>query len=191
MLVDSLCYVEEDTRICIEESATLVIGNHLACLAGKQEAPLLYCGERECIKIAELLDTKAYLGREAKKKVLWGKEPKDIIHISTHGMWSETEENLLFQDNLFIDSFLMFAGFEDWAKGKRDKDCGNGIVSGDDFLFMDLSKTKLVVLSACVSGLGYTRGLSTIHGMRWAIGAAVRKTLLPHCGRCRMMPLQS
>lgn len=172
ILVDSLCYVEKDTKVCIEGSDALVIGNPQLNMHGEQKELSLPCGEIECIKIAEMFKTKAYVGREARQKVLWGKEAKDVIHISTHGVWEDMGDNVLFEDNLFIDSFLKFAGFEDWKVGKRDKECGNGIVSGDDFLFMDLTKTKLVVLSACVSGLGYTRGLSTIHGMRWAIGAA-------------------
>lgn len=175
ILVDSVCYVEEDTRICMEESNALVVGNPQLKIHGEQRLPSLPCGEIECIKIAEMFGTNAYVGKEAKQKILWGKEPRDVIHISTHGVWRNLRENILFMNNLFTDSFLKLAGFEDWESGKRDKDYGNGIVSGDDFLFMDLAQTKLVVLSACVSGLGNPRGLNTMHGMRWALGAAGAK----------------
>lgn len=172
ILVDSVCYVEEDTWISIEQSNALIIGNPKLKLHGEQRRDLLPSGEKECVEIARMFGTEAYIGREAKQRVLWGKEPRDVIHISTHGDWKNMEEKVWLRDDLFIDSYLMFAGFEDWEEGRKEKGYGNGIVSGDDFLFMDLSRTKLVVLSACVSGLGYSRGLSTIHGMRWAIGAA-------------------
>lgn len=172
VLVDSVCYAAEDTLINFEDSNALVIGNPKFNLHGEQKNPPLPCGEIECIKIAEMFGTKAYVGEEAKQRVLWGKESKDVIHISTHGRWKKVDNHVLFQDDLFIDSFLLFAGYEDWEDGRRVKDYGNGIVTGDDFLFMDLSRTKLVVLSACESGLGFPRGLSTIHGMRWAIETA-------------------
>lgn len=172
ILVDSICYIGDDTRICIEKSNALVVGNPKLNLNGVQKTPSLPCGEIECIKIAEMFGTKAYIREEAKQRVLWGKEHNDVIHISTHGEWRDVGDNVLLLDDLFIDSFLKFAGFEDWEEGRQVKAYGNGIVSGDDFLFMDLSNTKLVVLSTCVSGLGCTKGLSSIHGMRWAIGAA-------------------
>lgn len=173
ILMDSVCYIGEDTEINIEKSDALIIGNPHLNLHGKQEKPILQCGELECINIAEMFGTKAYIGKEASQKLLWGK-PKDIIHISTHGV-CEVPDNMLkgiIRGNPFIYSYLMFAGYEDWKDGRREKEYGNGMVSGDDFLFMDLSRTKLVVLSACVSGLGHLRSLDTLHGMRWAISAA-------------------
>lgn len=105
---------------------------------------------------------------------VWGRKTKDIIHISTHGGYCEPDDVAkgIFRGTPLVYSFLKLAGYEDWANGARDKSYGNGAATGDDFLFMDLSKTKLVVLSACASGKGYLHGLDAIHGMRWAISAA-------------------
>lgn len=174
ILVDSVCYVGTDTEIDMGKSNALIIGNPKFKLHGEQVTFPLPCGELECGIIAGMFGTEAYIGKDASQKVLWGKGIRDIIHISTHGEYcvpKEAIKKLLF-GNVFIYSFLKFAGYEDWKSGERDKDYGNGFISGDDFLFMDLSGTKLVVLSACVSGLGNTTGLDTMHGLRWAISAA-------------------
>lgn len=174
VLLDSVCYVGEDTYIDITGVNALIIGNPKLRLHDIQEQSELSCGELECNRIAEMLGTKAYIGEEASQKMLWGKKTKDIIHISTHGGYCEPDDmtKVIFRGTPLIYSFLKLAGYEDWAKGERDKNYGNGVVTGDDFLFMDLSKTKLVVLSACASGMGYLYGLDAIHGMRWAISTA-------------------
>lgn len=172
ILVDSACYAGEDTWINIKESDALVIGNpQLGIYRTQKHMPLL-CGEIECETIARMCGTKAYTGKNAKQNVLWDKIPKDIIHISTHGAWCDMNQDRLLMGDLVITSYLLFAGYEDWEAGEKIIDYGNGIISGDDFMFMDLSGTKLVVLSACVSGLGYLAGLDTVHGMRWAVGVS-------------------
>lgn len=174
MLVDSICYVGEDTGIDLEKSDALVIGNPKLRQSGSPERWNLPCGELECLKIAEMFGTRAYIGEDAEQKLLWEKGTKDVIHLSTHGEFSISKEMLdeVRKETPLICSFLVFAGYEDWEQGIRDKRYGDGAVTGDDFLFMDLSGTKLVVLSACVSGLGYFGGLDTVHGLRWAISAA-------------------
>lgn len=170
--LDSICYTGSDTVIDIADSNALVIGNPKLWLHRENQEHALPCGELECVRIAEMFGTKAYVGGEAKQCVLWGKKSRDVIHISAHGAVRKMEEGVVHANSLFIYSYLLFAGYKDWEEGTRDTDCGNGIVPGDDFLFMDLSETKLVVLSACVSALGHSHGLDVPHGMRWAISAA-------------------
>lgn len=178
IMVDAACYVGKDTQIKIENSNALVIGNpQFNIHVDKKELSLPY-GELECKLIAKMFGTEPYIGKEAKQKVLWEKAPKDVIHISTHGEWKDIGQNVLAQDNLIISSYLKFAGFSDWEKGSRDKEYGNGIVMGDDFLFMNLSHTKLMVLSACVSGFGHFKGLDSVRGLRWAIGVAGAKNTI-------------
>ena len=171
ILVDSMRYVGEDTTINMEEATALIIGAPKFDIIGQNDLSPLPGAKIECSAIAEMFGEKAYIGVEAKQKVLWGKR-KDVIHISTHGMVISNAGGDVVESDVFTDSYLLLAGFLDWKYGKRVEDYGNGIVSGDDFLFMDLSQTKLVVLSACVSGLGFPRGLDSPHGMRWAIGTA-------------------
>ena len=126
--------------------------------------------EIECKEIAKLFETEAYVGKMAKQKILWENYQQNVIHISTHGNLVVKETP--FKDELFINSYIMMAGYEDWCNKSKHSAYGNGIVTGDDFLFMDLSQTGLVVLSACISGLGVPKDLESLHGMRWAIGTA-------------------
>lgn len=171
ILTDSARYIRNDIRINMEESDALIIGNPQLD-SQDAEYKRLPCGELESKKIAEMFGTRAYVGKEAKQSVLWRRESKDVIHISAHGVLDEKSLEDVIKSNLFINSYLEFAGCRDWEEGRKNQEYGNGIISADDFLFMDLSKVKLVVLSACVSSLGYTKGLQNVHGMRWALGAA-------------------
>lgn len=170
ILVDSIRYIGEDAVINIKDSDALILGNPQYNIHEDQHYPALQYSEIECKEIAKLFGVEAYIGKMAKQKILWEQYQQSVIHISTHGNLMVTETS--FKDDLFINSYLMMAGHEDWLNRKKDRDYGNGIVTGDDFLFMDLSRTDLVVLSACVSGLGITKGLESLHGMRWAIGTA-------------------
>lgn len=172
ILLDSVRYVGEDSVIDVTESDALIIGGPKRDLQGSQESENLKCVEPECRYLANVFHTKPYMGKEASQRTLWTKRSRTLIHISCHGALIPEKEGIPVGEDLLIDSYLMFAGYENWIRGEKDMDYGNGIVSGDDFLFMDLSKTKLVVLSACVSGLGYPGGLEAIHGMRWALSAA-------------------
>lgn len=172
ILSDSLRYAGKDIKVDMETANALIVGRPKLNLQAADEENDLPCTEEECAEIARLFRTKAYTGREAKQRVLWGKEPKDVIHIAAHGKWLETDERTRLYDDLYIASFLKLAGYEEWEEGRENKDYGNGMLLGDDLLFMDLRKTKLVVLSACVSGLGEVKGLDGIHGMRWAAGTA-------------------
>lgn len=170
ILVDSIRYIEKDEMVNIMDSNALILGNPQYNIHGDQRYPTLQYSEIECKEIAKLFGGEAHIGKMAKQKILWEQHQQNVIHISTHGDLLDTETS--FKDDLFINSYLMMAGYEDWLNKKKDRDYGNGIVTGDDFLFMDLSKTDLVVLSACVSGLGIAKGLESLHGMRWAIGTA-------------------
>lgn len=167
IMVDSVRYVAEDQRINIQNADALILGNPAFCISQdlEQKEPELPWGEYECMRIAELFQTKAYVGKRAKQSLLWEHYQKNVIHISTHGEFK-------FKEGSWNSSYIKLAGYGDWEVGRRNEEYGNGIVTGNDFLFMDLSKTDLVVLSACMSNFGMARGLESTHGMHWAIGTA-------------------
>ena len=168
--VDSVRYIEEDAMIDVMGSDALIMGNPQYNIQSEQQIPALLYSEIECKEIAKLFETEAYVGKMAKQKILWENYQQNVIHISTHGNLVVKETP--FKDELFINSYIMMAGYEDWCNKSKHSAYGNGIVTGDDFLFMDLSQTGLVVLSACISGLGVPKDLESLHGMRWAIGTA-------------------
>lgn len=172
ILVDLVRYARDDTKIDISKADALVMGNAKYNVKGiRQEIPALKYSEMECKQIAEILKTEAYLGENAKQEILWNEYQKDIIHISTHGEWDiKYWMNPAEHNRSFIQSFILLAGFENWKNHEKVYGYGNGVVTGEDFLCVDLSETKLVVLSACHSGI--EMGMGFVHGLRWALGAA-------------------
>lgn len=172
VLVDSVRYVGEDTRINRKEARALIIGNPSTRIGEQPSKYSLPCAEIECMEIAKMLGTEAHTGENAKQSLLCGKVPNDIIHISTHGDFLEEWTDIQLKENILVNSYLEFAGCENWMAGKKEEDYGNGIVTSDDFLFMNLTNTKLVVLSCCLSGIGIARGFGHMCGLPWAIGVA-------------------
>jgi len=89
-----------------------------------------------------------------------------ILHIATHGYFlkdddaSKTKLSIsdLFNDNYANDSFLksglLLAGAQNTLNGKQIDGSDNGILTAEEAKSLDLKDTKLVVLSACETGLG-------------------------------------
>lgn len=116
----------------------------------------------------------------------------DIIHLATHGMYVTTEDantikeqkNLQFieadQDGELKDyrhdplsrSFLVMTGGNKLPK-RKELDCepDDGILTGSEISNLNLSNTKLVVLSACDSGLGDISNEGVL-GLQFAIKKA-------------------
>lgn len=84
----------------------------------------------------------------------------DIVHLSTHGFF--TGEKGLFNDikplandDSMSKSGLVFAGATTSLRDKNfNTGLSDGILSAAELSHLDFSKTKLIVLSACETGLG-------------------------------------
>ncbi|MDE7341443.1 MAG: CHAT domain-containing protein [Lachnospiraceae bacterium] len=173
--VDSIRDIHEDILIDIENTDALVIGNPQYNINDmyEQQANALVFSEIECMEIASIMGTTAFLREEARQQIFRERYKADILHISTHGdLIVEDYDVMAHERFLFANSYLILAGFEDWADNRMIKKYGNGLITADDFIFIDLSDTKLVVLSACASGIGLVRGMQSLHGLRWTIGIA-------------------
>lgn len=87
-------------------------------------------------------------GTETSFKALSGKNNR-IIHISTHGFFKPGADDPL------LGSGLYFAGANNFYLQRQiPEGTDDGILTALEVSDMDLSATDLVVLSACVSGLG-------------------------------------
>lgn len=172
IMTDSVRYVKDDVSIDVRNADALIMGAPVYNIQApeRQSLPPLLQSEKECRRIAELFSVNAFVGRAASRKNFMGNAEKKVIHISVHGEVDYSGKDLF--RNLTADSFLELAGYEDWKAEREVEGCGSGVITGNDFLLMDMSETDLVVLSACVSSLGTVRGLETMHGMRWAMGCA-------------------
>ena len=110
---------------------------------------------------------------ESELRKLDGNSP-DILHFATHGFFVESETDVM--QNVFLSQFpnrknygmmragLAFAGAnETWQEGNADKE-NDGILTAEEVSGLNLEGTKLVVLSACETGVGlYTN--EGVYGM--------------------------
>ncbi len=110
----------------------------------------------------------------------------DLIHLYTHGFYCEgftskqNKENLLMDFNssafntfkhssnpLFRTGLIMAGGNKGWKDGT-----GDGILTAYEILQLDLSNTELVILAACVTGLGDIDPSEGVYGLQRAFKVA-------------------
>lgn len=108
----------------------------------------------------------------------------EILHISTHGFYYpnptvqklrniQNDNPYKISDNPLIRSGMAFAGANQVWDNKRDAEkTDDGILTAYEISNMDLSNTKLVVLSACKTGLGDIIGNEGIYGLQRAFRLA-------------------
>lgn len=123
-------------------------------------------------------------------KEMNGKSP-DIIHLATHGFFIETQKqannNKFFgmttiyspKESYMMWNGLLLAGCNNIWQGKNDLiNVEDGILTADEISRMDLSKTKLVVLSACETGKGKVDPIDGVYGLQRAFKMAGAGTIV-------------
>lgn len=109
-------------------------------------------------------------------KALDGRSP-DILHIATHAFSIDypeySHQNYVLKsvgntekDKKMQSCGLLFSGSNNSWNGNPPQKAEDGILTGEEISRMDLSNTKLVVLSACGTGLGYTGFQDGIYGLQ-------------------------
>lgn len=104
----------------------------------------------------------------------------DIIHVSTHGFFtsvpiSEKQAGIpsSFDSSPLFRSKLLFAGCLDaWNNKPPLPGFEDGILHAGEVANLNLSNTKLAVLSACETGLGEIRGGEGVYGLQRAFKLA-------------------
>ncbi len=139
--------------------------------------------EAEAIKPL-LPNARIFTEGEAIDEVIKAAEAPKILHIATHGFFlpdQEIENPTKFDNNSrqpvrnenpLLRSGLIFAGFNT-PEGKQQ-----GLLTGLEASSLDLWGTKLVVLSACETGLGDVHNGEGVYGLRRAFVLAGAETLL-------------
>lgn len=122
-------------------------------------------------------------------KNLSGKNSPNVIHVATHGFFFpnpeidtnrlkkgfKSEERVAFQSdkNPLMRSGLLFAGAEHvWAGDTIPENVEDGTLTAYEVSNMYLPNTKLVVLSACETGLGDIKGSEGVFGLQRAFKMA-------------------
>jgi len=118
---------------------------------------------------------------EERFKQMNGNNSPDVLHIATHGFFfsdvagkPKTDENIFkTSDNPLFRSGLLFAGANlSWQGRQNPEGTEDGILTAYEVSTLNLSKTRLVVLSACETGLGDIKGSEGVYGLQRAFKKA-------------------
>jgi len=134
---------------------------------------------------------KQFIGLNATEeavKTLQGKQKADVLHLATHGFFFKEEYTkdkegkinaFRSSNDPLIRSGLMLAGGNlKWNGVELPGYMEDGILTAKEVAAMNLYGTKLVVLSACETGLGDIKGSEGVYGLQRAFKAAGAQYLL-------------
>jgi CHAT domain-containing protein len=116
------------------------------------------------------------IGAAATETALKSAHRPRILHIATHGFFLEDNEatgGSPVLENPMLRSGLALAGANQLASGQDD-----GVLTALEAAALDLTGTRLVVLSACETGVGEVRNGEGVFGLRRAFMAAGAETLV-------------
>jgi CHAT domain-containing protein len=143
-------------------------------------APSLPGTQEEVTEIAKLIKNPPpvqYLRAQASEQNLRKIKSPSTLHIATHGYFSVDFSYLNDQvkaEHLFHSGILLSAP----GTGENNPIENDGIVTAYDIINLDLSKTDLVVLSACETGIGKNEYGEGIHGLQRSFMLAGAKNVV-------------
>ncbi|MFY4731302.1 CHAT domain-containing protein, partial [Nitrospira sp. BLG_2] len=117
--------------------------------------------------------------KDATKAALKRARPSKIVHLATHGFFLPKSFSSLAQRSAhgLLRSGLAFAGANRWY-GKEGTRGDNGHLTALEVTGMDLYSTRLVVLSACLTGAGHIHDGEGVFGLRRAFALAGARSLM-------------
>lgn len=139
--------------------------------------------------VASSLETQLFVDDQVSEEELKAVNSPGILHIATHGFFLEpknqtiTDKNILGLESLsdfehpLLTSGLMLAGSQQTIRGETIGE-EDGILSSLEASVLDLTGTKLSVLSACETGLGSIQNGEGVFGLQRALGLAGSRNLL-------------
>ena len=138
-------------------------------------------------KVREVRTFSGDLATEARFKEMAGKNSPEILHIATHGFFfPDSKQSLKSADvssahstneeasgnPLFRSGLIMAGGNQAWQGKTINDGAEDGILFAYEVSGLMLSNTKLIVLSACETGLGEVKGSEGVFGLQRAFRAA-------------------
>lgn len=110
-------------------------------------------------------ETKMLTGRDADETSVKQLNAPRTLHLATHGFFLENSGNTK-PDKTKIENPLLRSGLAFAGANRRSGDRDDGILTALEASGLNLWGTKLVVLSACDTGLGEIRNGEGVYGLR-------------------------
>lgn len=146
--------------------------------------------EKEVSQITELLESEnwsaiQYIQNDASELRLRSAFRPQILHIATHGFFGE-KGNFLRSlspiDDPLFNSGIYLSGvgrtYDDYLLGYATTPTNDGILTAYEAMNLDLNATRLVVLSACESGLGEIENGEGVYGLQRAFMVAGARNII-------------
>jgi CHAT domain-containing protein/tetratricopeptide (TPR) repeat protein len=138
----------------------------------------------EGICVAGILGVEPKMGPQATERLIKNSASPRVLHIATHGFFFEASGmvadtggagRIRYSEDPMLRSGLALAGANTFLRGgPLPEDAEDGVLSSRDVSYLDLRGTRLVILSACETGLGDLRQGEGVFGLRrgfWLAGA--------------------
>lgn len=131
------------------------------------------------------LKVESYTGKRGTEEsflCMSGKAPQ-ILHVATHGFFYTPDDAQKidylrgYEDAMSLSGLVMSGGNAAWRGQELPKGVLGGILTASNIARLDLSNTKLVVLSACQSGNGEATA-EGLYGLQRAFKKAGVKTMI-------------
>ncbi|WP_258101530.1 CHAT domain-containing protein [Marinoscillum pacificum] len=131
--------------------------------------------------------TSLYTQKEASEKVVKSVNSPSVVHIATHGFFLEDKSTAgkvfgvqvdYANDNPLLRSGLLLAGSGDEAENQSFDGSDNGVLTAYEAINLPLTKTDLVVLSACETGKGEVKSGEGVYGLQRAFMIAGANSLI-------------
>jgi CHAT domain-containing protein/tetratricopeptide (TPR) repeat protein len=175
---------EQATEAKSKSKKAVLFGRPAFTLEGSVEVGLfsdLIGTETEVTGIADLLakrkwKTDVYKGRDATEANVKQFHSADVLHLATHGFFDRpaTEGATSSLIRILLNSGIALAGANQ-STALEDED---GILTAYECLNLNLDETRLVVLSACETGLGEFYPGEGVYGLRLALNSAGAENIM-------------
>ncbi|HWR33931.1 MAG TPA: CHAT domain-containing tetratricopeptide repeat protein [Chitinophagaceae bacterium] len=129
-----------------------------------------------------------YIQKDATETNLKASHDLSVLHIATHGFFFPDIEKASWpigvsadnaKDNVLLRSGLVLTGVKEADKMNPTMDSvSNGVMTSYEAMNLDLKGTKLVVLSACETGLGEVKAGEGVYGLQRAFLVAGADALI-------------
>lgn len=189
-LIDQVeIYQLTNTKELLKPSATkkainhaVLFGNPAFTLSNQADQNLfteLPGTEKEVNVIHDLLKSKKwtvelYKENTANESQLKSVAKTSVLHLATHGFFSGSENTSNSLVWMLINSGIALAG----ANQPKLLDTEDGILTAYEAVNLNLDQTRLVVLSACETGLGEFYPGEGVYGLRLALNAAGASSIM-------------